>query len=371
MRILHVFKTYLPETVGGIEQVIYQLCQSTSAHGVENTVLTLSPDPHPTTVTVGNHQVHRVKLDLQLASTGFSFKAPGRLKCLAAQADIVHYHFPWPFMDLLHLIAGIDKPYVVSYHSDIVRQKHLLRLYRPLMSRFLGQAGRIVAASPNYLETSTVLQHYRDRVEVIPYGLDQAEFPDPGQQRLQHWSERCGSNFFLFVGVMRYYKGLHVLLEAIAETDYPLVIAGAGPMERALRRQARHLGLKNIHFAGRIDEEDKSALLQLCTAFVFPSHLRAESFGISLLEAAIHGKPLISCEIGSGTSYINLHGQTGLVVPPSDAAALREAMRTLWENPERAAEMGRNAAERYRTLFTAERMGRQMAELYRDLLRHE
>ncbi|MDH0896237.1 MULTISPECIES: glycosyltransferase family 4 protein [unclassified Pseudomonas] len=368
MRILHVFKTYLPESIGGIEQVIYQLCQSTEVHGVESEVLTLSPDPHPAQLRVGNHLVHRVKLDLQLASTGFSFGAPARLKQLAAQADIVHYHFPWPFMDLLHLVADIDKPYVVSYHSDIVRQKYLLALYRPLMSRFLGKAGKIVAASPNYLETSEVLQRYRDKVEVIPYGLDKATFPEPDPQRLQHWTERCGPRFFLFVGVMRYYKGLHVLLEAIAGTGYPLVIAGTGPMKRELLRQAERLGLKDIHFAGRIDEEDKAALLQLCTAFVFPSHLRSESFGVSLLEAAMYGKPLISCEIGSGTSYINLHGETGLVVPPSDPKALREAMRTIWEDPESAAVMGQRAAERYQALFTADRMGGQMAELYRSLL---
>lgn len=103
-------------------------------------------------------------------------------------------------------------------------------------------------------------------------------------------------------------------------------------------------------------------------AMVFPSHLRSEAFGISLLEGAMYGKPMISSEIGTGTSYINIHGETGLVVPPSQPAAFRQAMRWLWEHPQQAEEMGRNAEARYRQLFTAEEMGRRWSELYRELL---
>ena len=368
MRVLHFFKTYLPETVGGIEQVIYQLCESTRPLGVDSQVLTLSADRDPAELMVGTHKVHRARLDMQVASTGFSLSALGRLKALAREADLVHYHFPWPFMDLLHFAARIDKPFVVSYHSDIVRQKYLLQLYRPLMHRFLSRAECIIAASPNYLDSSEVLQGFRDKTQVIPYGLDEAAYPQPSEARLEHWRSRLGARFFLFVGVLRYYKGLHILLEAMTDTGYPLVIAGAGPMEQELRSQAAALKLSNVHFVGRVDEEDKCALLQLCSAFVFPSHLRSEAFGISLLEAAMYGKPLVSCEIGSGTSYINIHGETGLVVPPDDPMAFREAMRALWEQPRMAQQMGEKAAIRYAQLFTAQTMGRQVAQVYREVL---
>lgn len=101
---------------------------------------------------------------------------------------------------------------------------------------------------------------------------------------------------------------------------------------------------------------------------VFPSHLRSEAFGISLLEGAMFGKPMISSEIGTGTSYINIHGETGLVVAPSNPQAFREAMRSLWENPQRATEMGRRAEARYRKLFTADEMGQKWAQLYQELL---
>lgn len=368
MRVLHFFKTYLPETVGGIEQVIYQICESGRAHGIESQVLTLSREPEPADLTVGSHRVRRVRLDLQVASTGISWRVLSQLKRLAAEVDVVNYHFPWPFMDVLHFAARIDKPAVVTYHSDIVRQRHLLKLYRPLMHRFLSSVERIVTASPNYLATSEVLGRYRDKTVVIPYGLDRSSYPPADPARLEYWRRRFGDRFFLFVGVMRYYKGLHILLEAARGTDYPIVIVGSGPLEGKLKAQARNLGLSNVHFAGRLEDADKAALLELCSAMVFPSHLRSEAFGISLLEGAMYGKPLISAEIGTGTSYINVHGETGLVVPPADPVSLREAMRALWNDPRMAAEMGRQAEQRYRRVFTAERMGQQLADLYRDVL---
>lgn len=368
MRVLHLFKTYLPETVGGIEQVIFQICQSGIPHGVHGEVLTLSAKDGPPELMVAEHLVHRARLDLQLASTGFSYSVLARLRALATEVDLINYHFPWPFMDLLHFAARIDKPTVVTYHSDIIRQKYLLKLYRPLMNRFLTSVDRIVAASPNYLETSEVLKRYRHKTSIIPYGLDQATYPDPSASVLDEWRQRFGARFFLFVGVMRYYKGLHILLNAAQGTDFPIVIVGAGPLELELRTQAHALGLAHVHFAGRLADEDKVALLQLCSAIVFPSHLRSEAFGISLLEGAMYGKPMISSEIGTGTSYINIHGETGLVVPPSDPQAFRQAMRTLWDRPEMALQMGIKARHRYEQLFTAQRMGQQTAQLYREVI---
>ncbi|VVQ29445.1 glycosyltransferase family 4 protein [Pseudomonas fluorescens] len=368
MRVLHFFKTYLPDSVGGIEQVIFQLCESGAQHGIDGQVLTLSADPTPSVVQLGQHEVHRAKLDIQFASTGFSWSVFKQFRELAAEADVVNYHFPWPFMDLVHFASAMNKPSVVTYHSDIIRQKHLLKLYRPLMNRFLASADRIVAASPNYLHTSDVLQQFQDKTRVIPYGLNKSGYPQPETERMNRWRQQLGDKFFLFVGVMRYYKGLHILLEALKDVDYPVVIVGAGPLELELHAQAQALGLRNIHFLGRLGDEDKVALLQLSYAIVFPSHLRSEAFGISLLEGAMYGKPMISSEIGTGTSYINIHNETGLVVPPSHPQAFREAMRTLWEDPVRAAAMGVKAEARYRQLFTADDMGRKWTALYQELL---
>ena len=368
MRVLHLFKTYYPESMGGIEQVIFQLCQSCRAHGIEGEVLTLSANPLPERVQVGSHWVQRARLDLNLASTGFSRDALAQFRLRARHADLIHYHFPWPFMDLLHFAAGLRKPTLLTYHSDIVRQKMLLRLYRPLMHRFLSSVDAIVTASPNYLETSRVLARYRDKTQVVPYGLDRQSYPAASPDVLEGWRTRFPAGFFLFVGVMRYYKGLHILLEACQGSHYPVLIVGAGPLESALREQAQRLRLSNVHFLGALPDADKIALLQLSRALVFPSHLRSEAFGISLLEGAMFGKPMISSEIGTGTSYINNHGETGLVVPPGDAAALRQAMDRLWVDADMAARMGAAAQQRYEQLFTAARMGQRMAEVYQQVM---
>jgi len=335
---------------------------------VVNQVLTLTRQKDNFEFEFEGHRVQRVPMDVEIASNGMSFAAFGELRRRAAEADVVHYHFPWPFADLAHFVARIDKPSLVTYHSDIVRQKMLLRLYQPLKHRFLQSVDTIVATSPNYLASSAVLDRYRDKTRIITYGLDKSIYPEPQQERLDHWRGEVGDKFFLFVGVLRYYKGLHILLDAVANTDYPVVIVGAGPIEMELKEHAARLGLTHVLFVGALGEDDKVALLTLCYALAFPSHLRSEAFGISLLEGAMYGKPMISSEIGTGTTYINVDGETGLVVPPSDPQALGEAMRKLWDNPELAAAMGRRAEARYWEMFTAEQMASSYTALYHELV---
>ena len=368
MRVLHFYKTYYPDSVGGVEQVIRQMCVGTGRLGVVNEVLTLTRQRDNLDFDFEGHRVHRVPMDVEIASNGMSFAAFSELRRRAAQADVVHYHFPWPFADLAHFVARIDKPSLVTYHSDIVRQKMLLRLYQPLKHRFLQSVDTIVATSPNYMASSAVLDRYRDKTRIITYGLDKSIYPEPQQARLDHWRAQVGEKFFLFVGVLRYYKGLHILLDAVANTDYPVVIVGAGPIELELKEHAARLGLTHVLFVGALGEDDKVALLTLCYAVAFPSHLRSEAFGISLLEGAMYGKPMISSEIGTGTTYINIDGDTGIVVPPSDPRAFGEAMRRLWDDPDLAAAMGRRAEARYWELFTAEQMASSYTALYHELV---
>jgi len=364
MRVLHFYKTSFPDTTGGVEQVINQIARGTSAFGVETEVLSLSSAKSAVTTTVDGYLTHRARLNFEIASTGFSISAFARFAALARHADVVHYHYPWPFMDVVHFAARLRKPCIVTYHSDIIRQKLLLRAYKPLQRRFLASVDRIVATSPNYLATSDVLQQFADKVTVIPIGIDKATYAVPANVRIEHWRQAFGSKFFLFVGVLRYYKGLHILLEAAQGTNFPIVIVGAGPIGPALKAQASALGLSNVHFLGQVSDEDKTALLTLCYGIVFPSHLRSEAFGVSLLEGAMFGKPMISSEIGTGTTFINIDGETGLVVPPGDVVALRQAMVYLWEHAKENAAMGLAAEQRYWRYFTAEQMVRSYVTLY-------
>ncbi|CAI8790099.1 glycosyltransferase family 4 protein [Pseudomonas chlororaphis] len=369
IKVLHFFKTYYPETMGGIEQVIFQIAEGCVSHGFESEVLYLSDRGAARNEVVGHHLTHRSKLDLHVASTGFSLSAFKDFAELARQADIVHYHFPWPYMDLVHFASRLRRPTVVSYHSDVVKQRFLLKLYQPLMNRFLSSVDCIVASSPNYAQSSPVLTRFEDKVRIIPYGLDRETYPIPSPAKLEYWRGLLGSRFFLFVGALRYYKGLDYLLEAAKRTQLPVVILGGGHLEAELKAQAAQLGLSNVHFLGGLPDEDKAALLQLCYAFVFPSHLRSESFGISLLESAMYGKPMISCEIGSGTTFINIADETGLVVPPRDAVALAQAMMTLWHSPEQANQMGQRAMQRYEQIFSSGSMASAYADLYGELLK--
>lgn len=371
MRILHFYKTYYPDTVGGVEQVINQLARASVNLGIHTQVLSLSSERVPATIEMDGHLAHRSKMDFQIASTGFSVSVFSRFAQLIKDVDVIHYHYPWPFMDLVHFASRVKIPTVVTYHSDIIRQKTLLKFYGPLKNRFLSSVDRIVATSPNYMETSHVLDRYRDKTSVIPIGLDNSTYSKASPQLLAKWREKFGERFFLFVGMLRYYKGLHILLDAMKGTTYPVVIVGSGPLETELKAHAARLGLKNIYFTGMLQNDDKAALLELCYAVLFPSHLRSEAFGISLLEGAMYGKPMISSEIGTGTSYINIDQETGLVVKPSDPFAFREAMQFLWENPNIAEKMGEQARKRYMTLFTADRMAASYATLYKNLLKEK
>ena len=365
MRVLHVFKTYFPDTHGGVEQVIYQLAEGGARHGIESHVFSLSPRGAGREERYGHHTTHRARQDVYVASTGFSLSAIRDFRALVPTMDVVHYHFPWPFMDLLHLARGTSRPSLVTYHSDIVKQSVLLQAYRPLMRHFLGSMDRIVASSPNYATSSPELVRLADKVRVIPFGLDRATYPPADPERIAHWRARLGPRFFLFVGGLRYYKGLDYLLSAVRGTGIELAICGGGAAADSLQGQAEGEG--NVHFLGALDDADKMALLTLCEAFVLPSHLRSEAFGVSLLEAAMLGKPLVCCEIGTGTTYINRDGETGLVVPPADVPALRAALMRLWNDPALAARLGAGARARFDAVFQGDAMVDAYAELYREL----
>lgn len=362
MRVLHFFKTYWPDTFGGVERTIHAIAKGAAEHGIQSDVLSLSKAPKQNSREFDGHSAYKAKLDFEFASTGFSLEVFGKFRELSEKADIVHYHFPWPVMDVVHLTSRLRRPTIVTYHSDIVKQRALLQLYKPLMHRFLASVDRIVATSPNYLATSEVLQRHKARTTVIPLGLDERDYPRASDAVKARWRERFPRPFFLFVGVLRYYKGVHVLLEAARQTKLDIVLIGEGPMEAFLKAYAREHSLENVHFLGALPDADKSALLELSTGFVFPSHLRSEAFGLSLVEAAMFGKPMISCEIGTGTSYINVDGVTGVVVPPEDSEALAAAMTKIAVSASACARYGENARRRY-----VENLGAtKMVDLYRE-----
>jgi glycosyltransferase involved in cell wall biosynthesis len=260
---------------------------------------------------------------------------------------------------------------VMTYHSDVIRQKFLGAAYAPLMWRTLKAMQVIVVTSPAYVRTSPVLSHpsIRDKVRVIPLGIVEESFSREEDNGVFKRIEIDRNEpYFLFIGVLRYYKGLHTLIQAARHVGAKIVIAGSGPEENKLKQLAEQEGAKNIVFAGQITDSEKVALLQSCLALVLPSHLRSEAFGMVLVEAAMFGKPQISCEIGTGTSFVNAHEETGIVVSPEAPDDLAQAMNQLLHETSTTEAMGLAARARYERLFSGGALGKAYADLYREVV---
>ncbi|GLQ18657.1 glycosyltransferase [Maritalea porphyrae] len=362
MRVMQVYKVYRPEDFTGVPRVIHSIAEGLTSRSVETVVLATSKGCNPKPIVVDSHQVHLAKRDIQIASTSFSREAFGKFAELAQSVDIIHYHFPWPAGDLLELAHRHNLPTLVTYHSDIVKQKSLSKIYNPLMKWFLNRTDSIVATSVNYAESSPVLQNFRNKVTTIPIGL--AERPKLNNKLVGKWQERLGNDFILFVGALRYYKGIRYLIEASRLTNIPIVIVGEGALETSSKAPLPD----NITHITNVSDPDKEALLELCKAFILPSHLRSEAFGISLLEAARAGKPMISCEIGTGTSFVNVNGRTGITVPPADPISIKEAMEKLFYNQHLSHQLGIGARRRFMDLFTVEKMANSYGDLYQQLI---
>lgn len=371
VKVLHVYRTYFPDQPGGLQEAIRQICLAVQPFGVENTIFTLSPDPDPAEVLQPEARVVRERSWAAPASCDLGgIAALSRFRRLALETDVIHYLFPWPFADVLHQFAPSSKPAVLTYISDIVRQRWIGRAYAPLMWRTLKDMRAIVANAAAYAQTSPVLSNgaISGRVRVIPLGIEERSYPGDGDdgvfRRLQIAE---GESFFLFIGVLRYYKGLQSLVKAAARVGAKIVIAGLGPEGRALHSLVVTIGAHNIVFAGQVSDEEKVALMRRCRALVLPSHLRSEAYGMVLVEATMFGRPMISCEIGTGTSFVNVDGETGLVVQPGCPDALAGAMNRLLADSELADRMGTAARLRYERLFSGEILGRQYAKLFRDV----
>jgi rhamnosyl/mannosyltransferase len=257
-----------------------------------------------------------------------------------------------------------DQPkLVITYHSDIVRQRRLLQIYRPLLDSTLRRADAIIATSPEYLATSPELQRYRDKCAVVPLGIAADSFArrdarDVAALRARLLGQEPGSVLALFVGRLRYYKGLHILLDALPSLrGVRLVIVGDGPERERLEAQARALGIgERVVFAGDAADADLPLWHQACDLFVLPAHLRAEALGIAQIEAMASGLPCVCTALGTGTTFVNQDGVTGLVVPPGDATALSGAIRRLADDPALRQRYGAAARERARAVFSRERM---------------
>ena len=360
MHILHVYKDYFP-ILGGIENHIRLLAEAQAALGHEVTVLVCAPDRH--TSEEQHNGVHVIKAGrlATVASMPLSWRQPLILATL--QPDIAHIHSPYPLGEVANWVWGRARATVITYHSDIIRQRMILCLYGPILRRVLYAANTIIATSSHYLESSPWLRPMRDRCVVVPLGIDLSRFTVPA--RYLHTPP-----VLLFVGRLRYYKGLDTLLHAMPHIPQArLVIVGDGPMRNTWQRLAVRLGLEpRVQFVGEVPDCELPRYYADADLFVLPANARAEAFGTVLLEAMATGLPVISTELGTGTSWVNQDGVTGRIVPPNDPDALAAAIRELLANPGQLVQMGRAARARVEAEFSLPVMVQRVETVYRQVL---
>jgi len=365
IRVLHVYKDYHP-VVGGIENHLRLLAEGQAARGLDVTVLVTSQTGRTEHAVLNRVRVIKAARLATVSSTPISamlFLWMARLR-----PDIVHLQFPYPVGEVANLWLGRARRTVISYQSDIVRQRGLLRLYRPLLWRVLDRADCLIASTPNYVETSPYLSRFRDKVEVIPLGIQPERFlrESPAAAAIRR---TYGAPFLLFVGRLRYYKGLDVLIRAMPGIAATLVVVGTGPMESEWRRLASQVGVEDrVIFVGDVSDDELPGYYQACDVFVLPASERSEAYGLVQLEAMASARPVICTELGTGTSYINQGGITGLVVPAGDAEALATACCRLLGDEGARRDMGARGRERVLAEFTADTMVERVVSLYRRVL---
>ena len=364
MRILHIYKDYHP-VVGGMENHIRMLAEGAVERGLEVTVLVTSPTRRTETREMKGVKVIKAGRLATRASTPLSpalFLWVRRLK-----PDITHLHFPYPWGEMAHLMFGRSPRTVITYQSDIVRQKNLLRLYRPFLERALARADRIIATSPQYIQSSPYLSQVAKKCVVIPLGIELERFQRARREEVRGLRAKYDPPLLLFVGILRYYKGLEYLIRAMRHINARLLVVGSGPMAEEWQTLTAKLGLTDkIFFVGQ-HVDDLPAYYQACDLFVLPSSHHSEAFGTVQVEAMACGKAVVSTELGTGTSYVNIDGETGLVVPARDVGALTEAINRLLDDEARRMEMGQKGRKRAMQEFSHEIIIDRVMGIYESL----
>ena len=360
MNILHLYKDYFP-VLGGIENHLKVVAEAQAAAGHQVTALVCNPGPRTQIENLNGVQIIKAGRITTKASMPLSLAQPWRLTRF--QPDVIHIHSPYPLGEATNWLLGQAKATIITHHSDIIRQRTLLRFYGPMLRRVLQAADRIIATSPRYIESSPWLYPVREKCRVVPLGVDLARFTPVDQVQ-------TGPLHLLFVGRLRYYKGVDTLLRALPQVpSVCLSLVGTGPMQAEWNQLARTLGLsERVTFAGEIDDPDLPAWYRQADLFVLPANARSEAFGTVLLEAMASGLPCITTELGTGTSWIVQDGVTGLVVPPADPLALAQAINRLVHNESLRRQMGQAALARVRTEFSQEIMVNRIMQLYEELL---
>lgn len=368
LSVLQIYKDFYPPVHGGVEDHLNLLCRTIRPYCDVRVLVSASGERRTRRELVDGIPVMRAGELMRVASAPICPSWPMHLRRL--RADLYHFHFPNPTGDLSYWLSGARGKIVVTYHSDIVRQSTILPLYRPFLWRLLRKADAILATSPQYIESSEYLRPFRDKCHVVPSGVDLRRFESNPEveARAAEWRAEWKAPMVLFVGRLRYYKGVHVLLRAARDVHARIAIVGDGPFDGPLRSAHRQLDLRDrVEFLGPQSDFELLALYRAANVCVLPSTHRSEALGLAMIEAMASGRPVVSTELGTGTSWVNQHGSTGLVVPPGDPVSLAAALNLLLDDPAMATRYGAAARERAKREFSHQVMGERVLRVYEQV----
>ena len=366
MKILQVASFYSP-TIGGMETVLRDLAEGLVAAGDEVTVLCAAPVGRNGTERIEGVSVVRSPSFGKLLSQPLTPLLPVDLHRLHSEFDVVHLHMPNPLAEAAIVSLPKGPRVVVTYHSDIIRQKVLKPLYAPIQRNVLTRSRRIVVPTNNHIRYSELLPRFESKCVVVPFGIAKQRYRLTTESReLATTLRQQHGRFVLFVGRLVYYKGLTVLIEAMREVDAKLVIVGDGPLRAIAAQTIRSGGLESrVVMVGSIPQSNLNAYLEACEVLALPSSSRAEGFGMTLLEGMVFGKPLVTTRLPSGVQSVNVDGETGLQVMPGDSVELSAALNRLLSNESLRASMAAASRRRVDDVFSLEGMIRGYREVYR------
>ena len=363
LRVLHVGK-YYPPVPGGMERVVETLCR-VSRGRLQSRVLAFDRGRATREDVIDEVPVTRVGTLAQAGSVPIAPRFASHLNRINADLMIVHEPNPWALLSLL--IAPPRIPFAIWFHSDVVRPEWQYRLfYAPIARPAYERARQFVVSSPPLASLSPALSSYSAKTSIIPFGIDPGAWTNDVQtaQRADAIRAAVAKPIVLFVGRLVRYKGVDVLIEAASSLPVHVVIAGDGPMRSTWIAQASAVARRaTFEFPGALSDGDVKAWMHAADVLVLPSITRAEAFGVVQLEAMASGTPVISTNVPSGVPWVNRHGETGLVVTPGDAGALRGAIDTLLADASLRFRFGAAGMARVRSNFTLDQMADRFVAL--------
>ena len=360
MNVLHVCKYYYPVT-GGIQKLIRTICENLPQ--VNFRILASRPSGRGKRISHSEGTAFYTTSLGNIKSTPLSPTFPYHLRKHIRWADVVHYHLPFPVSTVSHLLnRSGDTPVVVTFHDDIVGKGPVVYPYRPVLTRFLDYADSIIVTSPNMRDHCEQIAKFRDKVEVVPIGIELEDVNETPRE--------LDGNHVLFVGRLVPFKGARYLVSAMKFVDAELTIVGDGPQRNELERLAADENVgQTVTFEGHVSNERLLQLYKTASAFVLPSVSNNESFGIVQLEALKHGLPVINTALDTGVPFVSVDGETGYTVTPRNEREIAEALERLFNNPRRYRRFSKNAHERVDRKFKRSDMIRDTLEIYRSVSR--